>query len=443
MKTIMLSILGFYLLIGSSAYIYSQKNIIYIIKIDGTINPVTAEFIHESIEKAKTDSAQCLIVQINTPGGLLKSTRVIVSDILESPIPIIVYVYPPGSQSASAGVFITLSAHIAVMTPGTNMGSAHPVIMSEGDQKNKKDSADIMMEKMTNDAAAFMRSIAEKRHRNIEWAEEAVRKSVSVTESEALKLKIIDYVSPNIDSLLLILNEKEVETSKGKVIIHTRDAQIIPAEMSFAQKFLDILSDPNIAYILLMIGIYGLLFELYNPGSILPGIVGFISIILAFYALHSLPLNYAGLALIIFAVILFILEIKIISHGLLTLGGIISFLIGSLMLIKPTISFEFVQISLSVIITVTVLTSLFFIFALGKGIMAQRKKPVTGIQGMIGLSGITISSLNPKGQIQINGEIWQAESEGEEISSNSEVIVTKYDNLELKVKSPSTGSRRT
>jgi len=434
MKTVMMTLVVILVMILSRETLQSQTHIVDVIKIDGTINPAATDYIHEGIQRANEENAECLVIQLNTPGGLLKSTRIIVSDILASNVPVVIYVYPAGAQSASAGVFITLAAHIAAMGPGTNIGAAHPVMMSEGGQPGRKDSLDIMMEKATNDAAAFIRSIAEKRHRNIEWAEKAVRQSVSLTETEALKENVIDLVARNMDSLLVQLDGREVETAAGKRTLHTKDAEVRVTEMSTTQKILDIISDPNIAYILLMLGIYGLLFELYNPGSILPGIVGVICLILAFYSLQSLPINYAGLALIIFAIILFIAEIKVVSHGLLTAGGIISFLIGSLMLISPTASFEFVRISLSVIITATVLTALFFIFALGKGIMAQRRQPTTGSEGLIGAVAVVVSTLNPIGQVMLHGEIWQAESEDKEIPAGAKVKVIGIEDLKLKVK---------
>ena len=406
---------------------------IFVIKIDGTINPVAASYIHNSLEKAKQEKAECLIIQLNTPGGLLKSTRLIVSDFLSSEIPVVVYVYPSGAQAASAGVFITLGSHIAAMAPGTNIGAAHPIMMSEGGTQNKKDSTDVMMEKATNDAAAFIRSIAEKRHRNIDWAEKSVRQSLSLSETEALKENVVDLISKNLDSLIVQLNGKKVETSAGIKTINTKNANLEFIEMTIIQKILDIVSDPNIAYILLMIGIYGLIFELSNPGSILPGIVGVICLVLAFYSLHTLPINYAGLGLIIFAIILFIAEIKVVSHGLLAAGGIISFIIGSLMLIDTDISSDFLNISLSVIITVTILTALFFLFAVGKGISAQRRKPTTGTEGMIGEIGKAISKISPNssGQILLHGEIWSAECKNSEINPGEKVKVIERVDLKL------------
>ncbi|MBS3945147.1 MAG: nodulation protein NfeD [Melioribacter sp.] len=410
----------------------SSKPRIDIIKIDGAINPVVTDFIHDAIESANKENAECLIIQLNTPGGLLKSTRIIVSDFLSSQIPIVIYVYPSGAQAASAGVFITIAANLAVMAPGTNIGAAHPVMMNEGGQSNKKDSLDIMMEKATNDAAAFIRSIAEKRNKNIEWAEKAVRQSLSLSETEAVKENIADFISKNLDSLLVQLNGRKVETADGLKIINSKNAELNFVEMNPIQKILDIISDPNIAYILMMIGIYGLIFELSNPGSILPGIVGVISLVLAFYSLHTLPINYAGLGLIIFAIVLFIAEIKVVSHGLLTAGGIISFLIGSLMLINTDISYEFVHLSLSVIFTSTILTAIFFIFAVGKGIAAQRKKPSTGKEGLLGEVGVALSDSgnNMSGLVMIHGEIWESESEAE-IKKGDKVEVSGINNLKL------------
>jgi membrane-bound serine protease (ClpP class) len=400
---------------------------ILVISVDGSINPSSAEYIHSGIKKAENINAECLIIKLNTPGGLLKSTRMIVTDLLNSNIPIIVYVTPSGSQSASAGVFITLAAHIAVMAPGTNIGAAHPVTL-QGQQDS------IMNEKATNDAAAFIRTISEKRSRNIQWAEDAVRKSISITETEALKQKVIDTIAVSIQDLLEKIHGKKITTAAGLKILNTQNAEIVDLEMSFQEKILDLLSDPNIAYILFMIGIYGIMFELYNPGSIFPGVVGAISMILAFYSMHTLPINYAGLALIILAVILFILEIKIISHGLLTIGGIISLILGSIMLIDTESTLEVLKISWQVIAISVILTSAFFIFAIGLGIKAQLRKPTTGIEGLIGEIGETITDLNPEGKVRVHGEFWNAESTEGLISQGSKIKVTGLENLKLKVR---------
>jgi len=405
---------------------------IKVLKVDGVINPVVTDFIHEEISKANEENAECLIIQLNTPGGLLKSTRLIVSDFLNSKVPVVIYVHPAGSQAASAGVFITLAAHIAAMSPGTNIGAAHPVLIGQG---GSRDSIDVGMEKATNDAAAFIRTIAEKRGRNIEWAEKSVRQSVSISETEALKENVINIVAVNIDSLLASLEGYQVQTAGGSKTVHTKDKRVEFVEMSAVQKFLDLISNPDIAYIFMMIGIYGLIFELSNPGSILPGIVGVICLVLAFYSFHTLPVNYAGFTLILFAVILFIAEIKIVSHGLLGAGGIVSFIIGSVMLINTDISGDFLNISLSVIITVTILTALFFLFAVGKGIAAQRRKPATGSEALIGESGVALSNIgHSAGQIMLHGEIWNAECPSGEINAGSNVIVTDLKGLNLVVK---------
>jgi membrane-bound serine protease (ClpP class) len=405
----------------------SQTREVIVLDVDCAIHPACADYIHSGVEKAKKENAECLIVRLNTPGGLLTSTRQIVKDFLESPIPIVVYISPSGSQSASAGVFITLAANIATMAPGTNIGAAHPVSL-QGAQDS------VMMKKATNDAAAFIRTISEKRKRNVQWAEDAVLKSVSITEREALEKNVIDLIAKDINDLLEKINGMQVETSQGIKSINTKNAEVIYIEMTLAQKILSILSDPNFAYILLMLGIYGLFFELYNPGAIFPGVVGGICLILAFYSLSTLPVNYAGLALIIFAVILFVLEIKVVSHGILSIGGVISLLLGSMMLIKEDSFLEAMEISMNIIILVVILTALFFLFAITFAIKAQRKKPVTGPEGIVGELGIAFSNLKPNGEVKVHGEIWNAESIDGEINKGEEISVTKITNLKLFVK---------
>jgi membrane-bound serine protease (ClpP class) len=400
---------------------------VVVISVDGSINPSSAEYINSGIRQAREKNAECLVIKLNTPGGLLKSTRVIVTDILDSELPVVVFVYPGGSQAASAGVFITLAAHIAAMAPGTNIGAAHPVTM-QGEQDS------IMNQKATNDAAAFIRTISEKRSRNIRWAEDAVRKSLSITETEALKGNVIDIIASSVDDLLGKIDGKEVSLVNGKKILETRNATVINIEMDFKQKILGLLSDPNIAYIFLMIGIYGIMFELFNPGAIFPGVVGGISIIIAFYSLHALPVNYAGLALIIFAIILFIAEIKIVSHGLLTIGGVISLIIGSIMLINTKSTLEVIRISWEVILTIVILTAAFFLFAISSGLKAQSRKPTTGIEGMIGETGETINNLEPEGQIRVHGEVWNAESLDGFIGKGTKVKVDLVSNLKLMVR---------
>lgn len=393
-------------------------------KIDGAINPVSADFIRDGIKNAHNAKAECLIIHLNTPGGLLKSTRVIVSDILESPVPIIVYVSPGGAHAGSAGVFITLAAHIAAMAPGTNIGAAHPVSM-----QGQLDTT--ISEKATNDAAAFIRSIAGKRNRNLQWAENAVRKSFSYSETEALEDSVIDYIAKNEEELLVMIDGKNIELNSGTKTLQTKKAKVEKYEMSVWDKILNVITDPNIAYILLLLGMYGIMFELYNPGAILPGVVGVISLILAFYSMHTLPVNYAGLALIIFSIILFLLEIKIVSHGLLAIGGIISLLLGSMMLIRSDSSLEFVKISRWVIISATVVTALFFLFVVGIGLKAQRRKVFSGIGGMVGATGVSLDTLDPFGTVSVQGESWNAESLSGKIITGEKVVVKEMKNLKL------------
>ena len=407
-----------------------QKTNVTLITYDGAITPACSDFIKLGIESAIRNKSECLIIKLNTPGGLLKSTRVIVSDILESKVPVVVYVSPGGAQAASAGVFITMAAHIAAMSSGTNIGAAHPVSL-QGEQDS------IMSEKATNDAAAFIRSISEKRNRNMKWAEDAVRKSLSLSETEALKQNVIDLISPNIEDLLKKINGKKIETVIGEKILNTGNAAVNEVEMTLSLKFLTILSDPNIAYILFMIGLYGLLFEIFNPGVIFPGVIGGICIILAFYSMHTLPINYAGLALIVFAIILFVLEIKVISHGILSIGGVISLIIGSIMLINVESGLEVVMISWQVIALFVVLTILFFGFAITLGIKAQRRKPTTGVEGLIKEIGEAITDLNPEGEVRVHGEIWRAETIEGKIESKSIVEIVDVHNLKLKVKKKS------
>ena len=398
------------------------------ITIDGTINPVAADYVHNSIKKAADVKAECLLIHLNTPGGLLQSTRTIVSNMLESPVPVIVYIAPAGAHAGSAGVFITLAAHIAAMAPGTNIGAAHPVSLQGGMDT-------VMNEKATNDAAAFIITIAQKRQRNFQWAEDAVRKSLSITETEAVNTKVVDLLAKNDRELLALVDGKSIEVSTGTKTLHTKNASVETIEMGFFEKILNIISDPNIAYILFMLGVYGLIFELYSPGAIFPGIIGVIALILAFYTMQALPINYAGLALIIFAVILFLLEVKIVSHGLLAIGGTISLLLGSMMLIRSDSSLEFIKLSMSVVIPCVVVTACFFLFIIGMGLKAQRQKTVTGSSAMIGKTGVSIETLNPFGRVVLQGEIWNAASVSGPIDKDEKIRVVSIEHLQLQVES--------
>jgi membrane-bound serine protease (ClpP class) len=401
------------------------KRDVMVITLNGVINPVASEYIGKSIKIANEKKVEALVIELDTPGGLDTSMRQIVKDIISSEVPVVVYVSPSGSRAASAGVFITLAAHIAAMAPGTNIGAAHPV--SVGGKMDK-----VMAEKATNDAAAYIKSLADRNGRNAKWAEDSVRKSISATAEEALKLGVIDFVSKDLKSLLSDMNGKKVRTVMGEKILKTANANVIREEMGFRQKILNLISDPNVAYILMLLGFYGLFFELTNPGSIFPGVMGGISLILAFYAFQTLPVNYAGLLLIILAIILFVLEIKIVSHGVLTIGGIISMVIGSIMLFESPA--PFMKLSLYVILPAVVITTLFFTLIIGLAVKAHRRKPVTGPEGLLGAEGVASTDITKDGgMVLLHGERWAAYSD-EPISKNEKVKVEAVSRLKVKVK---------
>lgn len=392
---------------------------------DGVINPVAAEYIHDALTAAEATNAQALIVRLNTPGGLDSSMRLIIQDITGSAIPVIVYVSPSSGRAASAGVFITMAGHVAAMAPGTNIGAAHPVALGGGEPDKT------MKEKMENDSAAYLKSIAEQRGRNVAWAEDAVRKSLSVTEGEALKLKIVDLVAENIPALLKQLDGRTIALQNGPTVLHTANAAVRDFPMGLRLEFLKTLSDPNIAYLLMTIGTIGLIAELYNPGAILPGVVGAISLILAFYSFQSLPINYAGVLLFLLGIVFFILEASITSYGLLGIGGAVSMLLGSVMLIKTDV--EFLQISWSVILPVVALTAAFSLFMVGMGVRAMRRRPMTGREEMVGLVGVATTALAPRGQFAVHGELWEAVSECP-LQAGTAAEVTRVEGLRLHVK---------
>jgi membrane-bound serine protease (ClpP class) len=399
------------------------------VTINGAIGPVAHKMIGEGLQRAEKDSAKALIIQLDTPGGLLSTTRLIAKDLLNSTVPVVVYVAPSGSRAGSAGVFLTLAADVAAMAPGTNIGAAHPVGIG-GAGSDSSNTISGVSEKVTNDAAAFARTMAEKHHKNIAWAERAVRESVSATETEALALNVIDFIAASRSALLDSLNGRAVELPAGPDTLRTAGAAINETKMTFRLKILDFIADPNIVYILMLLGIYGLFFELYNPGAILPGIVGGVSLILAFFSLQLLPLNWAGLLLILFAVILFVLEIKIVSHGMLTIGGVVSMIFGSLMLFNPAETG--VRVGIELIILASISTALFFLFVVGMGLRAQKRKVTTGKEGLIGEIGTVSVLIAPKGKITVHGEWWNAESPSE-ITVGTKVRVTGMRDMILQV----------
>ena len=411
---------------------------IWILTIDGVINPVAASYLRENIHSAENTNVECLILQMDTPGGLMSSMRDIIKEILNSEVPVAVYVSPRGAQSASAGVFITVAAHFAAMAPGTNIGAAHPVNMGGGGSPfggEKPDSADTktMLEKVTNDAVAQIRSLAHQHGRNAQWLEDAVRKSVSITEIEAVKLKVVDYVAKNLDDYIEYLDGKVAKLPSGDKILATHEAKIINKPMGLHRKILDVISEPNIAYLLMILGFYGLFFEIRSPGAIFPGVLGGIFLILAFFAFQVLPINYAGLALIIVGIILFILEIKIVSYGLLTIGGLISMILGSMMLFNVEEAPQALyRVSLAVIIPVVICTLLFFVVALSYVVKAHKHKPTTGQEGIVGETGIATTDISPAGTVKVHGEIWRAQAT-QPILKGAQIIVKAVERMILTV----------
>ncbi len=402
----------------------AQKKQVDVIKINDAITPPIAVFISNSIEQASKNRAECLVIQLDTPGGLDLSMRDITKDIMNADIPVVVYVAPSGARAASAGVFITLAADIAAMAPGTNIGAAHPMAVGTGKMDRK------MTEKVVNDAVAYIQSIAEKKGRNVKWAAQAVLENLSITETEALKKKIIDLVAKDLDDLLEKIDGKTVEKPRGKIKLATKGSKTNVVEMGFRERFLAVLSNPNIAYILMLIGLVGLYFELSNPGAIFPGVIGGICLILAFFAFRMLPINYAGVMLILLGVFLFIAEIKVASYGLLTVGGLVSLTLGSIMLFESPI--PALRASLSVIIPTILVTAAFFVFAVTLALRAQMAKPATGPEGLIGEIGIARIRLDPEGKVFVHGELWNAYSDAA-IEEGEKIRVLKTDRLKLKV----------
>ncbi len=398
---------------------------VLVITVNGIINPVSAEFIHKSLEKASNAKAAALVIELDTPGGLDTSMRSIVKDIMAGSVPVIVYVAPAGARAASAGVFITLAAHVAAMAPGTNIGAAHPVSIG-----GKMDN--VMSEKAANDAAAYIKSIAGQRARNAVWAEDAVRKSVSITENDALKNNVIDLVAKDMNSLLKAVDGRTVNVAGVDKRIETAKAGVVKEQMGLRLKILNLISDPSVAYILMLLGFYGLFFEVTNPGALLPGIIGAISLVLAFYAFQTLPVNYAGLLLIIIGIVLFLLEVKVTSYGLLTVSGIVSLTLGSLMLFESPM--PFLRVSLSIIIPAALITAFFFVITFRLVYKAHKRKHATGSEALVGLEGIAKSDVGPQGgMVQVHGEFWSAYSDAS-IVKDEKVTVEAVSGLKIRVR---------
>jgi len=398
---------------------------IKILRIEESINPGTAAFLARGAKQAVEEDAVLLVVELDTPGGLVTSMRTMIKTIMNAPIPVVVFVSPSGAQAASAGVFVVMAADIAAMAPGTNIGAAHPVVAGG------KDMDETMNTKVVNDLVAFIKSIATRRGRNAEWAEEAVRKSVSITAEEALKLKVIDLVAKDVDDLLVKLEGWSVQTKEGEKKLALKGLPAETVEENLRDKILKTISNPNIAYLLMLIGMAGLYFELSHPGVIFPGVIGGISLILAFYAFQTLSVNYAGVLLIILGAILFLLEIKVTSYGMLSVGGVICLTLGSVMLFNT--GTPGLRISWSVLIPAVLVISGFFITVALLAVRAHMAQPRTGYQGLIGEIAVARESLAPDGKVFVHGELWNATSE-DIVPVGARVEVIGVENLWLKVR---------
>ena len=396
--------------------------------VDGTIHAITAEYAVKAMDFAAEQKAEAVIFQIQTPGGVSESMRTIISKMIASPVPVIVYVAPSGSRATSAGFYMVVASDIAAMAPGTHLGSAHPVFGQEGeDTENTK----TMMKKATEDSVAYIKTLTERRGRNVEQAEKAVRDSVSFTETEALKLNLINFIARDVKELLKQsdgFNLKRFDGSSKK--LHLAGANIVKYDMTRRQRFLSLLADPNITFILFGIGMLGLMVELYNPGLILPGVIGVVCLSLFFLSVQIIPVNYVGLILIGLAVILFVLELKIHSYGMLTIGGILSLALGATMLIDAPI--PEMKVTFQVIATIITLVAITMAGLVYLVISLHRKNPVTGIQGLLQEIGTAQTDIDPEGQIFIRGEIWRAVSP-EPISKGDRVRVRSVDGLTLHV----------
>ncbi len=377
-----------------------------LIKIDGAIGPATASYISRSIEEARTQQAQCLVIQLNTPGGLLDSTQTIVQSFLGSTVPVVVYVAPTGATATSAGCFITIAASIAAMAPATTIGAAHPVVLGGNPTGGEEKPDETMKQKLENFSVSYMEAIAAKRHRNVDWAKSAVRESASISAEKALELKVVDLIAADLPDLLKQLNGREVD---GKTL-KTSGAVVEEIKMSASERVFQKLWRPEVMFILMLIAMYGIIGEMTTPGAILPGVVGAIALILALYMSAILPVNVTGLVLIALALMLFIFDVYAPTHGVLTMGGVISFLIGSLMLFNR--ADPLFRLSLSYIIPATLVTTAFFLFVVGKGLRAQRLPVKAGAETMLGKTVTALTPIDSRGgRIFIEGEYWNAVSD--------------------------------
>jgi membrane-bound serine protease (ClpP class) len=407
-----------------------QSGMVVRLRVNGVIAPSSARYIVRGLHEAEEANAAALLIELDTPGGLLKSMDDITKALLNARVPVIVYISPSGARAASAGVFITYASHVAAMAPTTHLGAAHPVSVGQGGQQDQT-----MLAKITNDSVANIRAMARRRGRNADWAERAVRESVSIDEEEARRLHVIDVVASDVRDLLTKVNGREVETELGPVRLATAQAVLHSIGMDASERLLDLLSDPNVGLILMTIAIYGIIFELSNPGAILPGVVGAMALVLALTSFAILQVNVAGLALIALAVLFFIADIKVPGHGILTIGGILSFILGAVLLTERQL--PFLRVSLEVAVFAALLTGAFFLYAVGAGLRVQRAKIRMGRETLVGAAGVARTDLNPSGMVYVQGEMWTAEADnGAAVREGDPVVVVSVDGLRLRVRRP-------
>ncbi len=398
-----------------------------VLTVEGPLGPVTAEYVQDGLVAAAKDGAPAVVLRVDTPGGLERSMRELVQAVLASPVPVVAWVGPAGARAASAGLFVVAAAHVATMAPGTNLGAAHPVALGGGKGSETAE------RKAESDAVAFIRALAQERGRSPEWFERAVAESASLAAADALAEGVVDGQARDLEELLAWLHGREVVVQGKGVVLHTQGQRVEEVPLSGRQRALRLLSDPNIAYLLLLLGFYGLFFEFSNPGSLFPGVLGGIFLILAFVGLQALPFRYAGVLLIAVGLLLLLLEVKIASFGLLTVGGVLALALGSALLVRTTEAYQ--RVSLGVMLPAVGATVVFFAFAVAKGLAAQRGQARSGREGLVGERGTALEALaaGRRGRVFVHGEYWHATA-GEEIPAGSAVEVSGVEGLELRVR---------
>lgn len=403
--------------------------LVYRVRVEGVISPASAMYISRGIRQAHEAGAAALVVELDTPGGLLKSTDDITKAILGSPVPVVVYVAPPGARAASAGVFLVYAAHVAAMAPTTNLGAATPVAVGGGEQETE--SQRTMLRKATEDAVAKIRTLAKRRGRNAEWGERAVRQAAALPSEEAVRLKVVDLLAADVHELLNRIHGRTVEVLGADRVLRTRGARVVDLGMDLRERFLDLLAEPNVGLILMTVAIYGILFELNNPGAVLPGVVGAIALILALASFAILQVNYAGLALIALGIALLMAELFVPGFGVLGVGGIVAFILGGILLTSN--QEPYLRASVPLVVGLGLTTGAFFLFALGAGVRAQRRRPASGREALVGRVGVAKTDLEPFGTVLVAGEDWTAEAE-EPVRAGQRVRVVGVEGLRLRVR---------